>query len=279
MKFIIEGAFMQDARDITIALEAETQEQAQQIARSKGIFISSIERSNSVQILPWTIKGVSIRSNDLPPQLYVLGERESDDRFFTFPHFDSNGTGFVYAWRQLSALKSWMDSQPRKYPYYHVNTGNLIMGLLDNTCTRYLAYNHTSKLTGLTKQNAAEHFVRECLLDLSNFPSVWPTVRHFMKIAGIADHILAAFAKLAIAHRKLKTADMLKHMETVFKKPVSELVRSGDFGILWNVCSQNLIESGIPNRIVDVMKQKVGTRQSLTMAKALKTVKIKKTSR
>ena len=278
MKFIIEGAFMQDARDITIAIEAETQEHAQQIARSKGIFISSIERSNSVQILPWAIKGVSIRSNDLPPHLYVLGEMESDDKFFTFPHFDSNGTGFVYAWRQLSSLKSWMDSQPQKYPYCQVNTGDLVMGLLDNTCTRYLAYNHTSKLTDLTERNAAEHFVRECLLDLHSFPGVWPTVRHFMKTAGIADHILAAFTKLAIAHRKLKTADMLKHMETVFKKPVSELVRSGDFGILWNLCSQNLKESGIPNRIVDIMQQKVKSKGSLPLTKAVKAANTPKNS-
>ena len=269
---------MQDARDITIALQAETQEQAQQIARSKGIFISSIERSNSVQILPFPIKGVSIRFNDLPPRLYVLGERESDDRFFTFPHFDSNGTGLVYAWRQLSALKSWMDSQRQTYSYYHVNTGNLIMGLLDNTCTRYLAYNHISKLTDSTKDNRSERFVRECLLDLNNFPSVWPTVRHFMKIAGIANHILAAFEKLAIAHRKLKTADMLKHMETVFKTPVSKLVRSGDFGILWNVCSQNLKESGIPNRIVDIMQQKVKSKGTLPITKAVKAANTQKNS-
>lgn len=275
MKFIIEGARIEDARDITIAVEADTPAHAGQIARSRGILTSSIERSNSVQILDHTIKGVSIRSNDLPPQLYVLGEIESDDKFFTFPHFDSNGTGFVYAWRQLSSLKAWMNHQQRKYSYYHVNTGNLIMGLLDNTCTRYIAYNHTARST---EHQPAERFVKECLLDLNNFPSVWPTVRHFMKNAGIANHILAAFEKLAIAHRNLKTDDMLKHMESVFKKPISELVRSGDFGILWNCCSQSMKESGIPIRIVDVLQQKVKSKCTLPITKAVKAANTSKNS-
>ena len=278
MKFIIEGALMQDAHDITTAVEADTQEQARQIARTKGIFVSSIERSNTVQILPHTIKGASIRSCDLPPRLYVLGEVESDNKFFTYPHFDSNGTGFVYAWRQLSSLKSWADRQPQNYYYHQVNTHKMIMGLLHNTCTRYLAYNHTPKLADVTELQPTERFVKECLLDMHSFRSVWPTIRHFMETARIDSNNLAAFEKLAAAHRKLKTADMLKHMETVFKKPVAELVRSGDFGILWNSCSQALKESGIPNRIVDIMQQKVRSHSTLPIAKAIKTANTQKTS-
>lgn len=270
MKFVIEGAVMADARDITIALEADTLEQAQEMARAKGIFVSSVERSNSVVILPYTIKGASIRSSELPPQVYVLGEIECDDRFFTFPHFDSNGTGFVYAWRKLSSLQAWMESEQRQYPYYHVNTGNLVMGLLDNSCTRYLAYNHTSKLG---EQHGSERFVRECLLDLNNFPAVWPTVKFFMKKAGIADHILGAFAKLAMAHKKLRTDDMLKYIETVFKKPVSELVRTGDFGILWNSCSQSMKESGMDNRIVEIMQKKVKSKGSFAITRAVQAVR------
>jgi hypothetical protein len=279
MKFVIKGALKESARDITIAVEAESREQAKEIANSKGILIASVELSDTVQILSYAIKGVSIKSDDLPPKLYVLGEKEPNGQLFIYPYFDSESTGFVYVWRRLSTLQLWLNHQTRQFSYHEIEKDELIISLLDQPATRYLAYNHIPKRSDPADQLPSERFIKECLLDLHSFRNVWPTIKKIVDSAGVSPATVAAIENLGMAQSKCKTRDVLDRMETVFKLSIKELKSTGDFGILWNCCKDSLKESGIPTRIIDVMKQKVGTRETLTMTKALETIKIKKTTR
>ena len=278
MKFVIKGALKETARDITIAIEAESREQAIETANSKDILITSVKTSDTVQILSYAIKGVSIISDDLPPRLYVLGEKEPNGRLFIYPYFDAESTGFVYAWRRLSTLRLWLTHQRQPFSYHEVEKDELIMSLLDQPSTRYLAYNHTPKKVDFAKLRPSERFIKECLLDLHSFSSVWPTIKKTLDNTGVEPDTVAALENLGLAHNKCKTRQVLDHMEKIFSLSIQELKRTGDFGILWDCCRDSLKQSGIPTNIIDAMKQKVGARETLTMAKALKTVRVKKTS-
>ena len=279
MKFVIKGALRESGRDITIAVEADSREQAREIANSKGILVVSVELSDTVQILSYTIKGVSINSDDLPPKLYVLGEKEPNGQLFIYPYFDAESTGFVYVWRRLATLQLWLNHQPQQFSYHEVETDELIISLLDQPATRYLAYNHIPKKPDPADQLPSERFIKECLLDLHSFRDVWPTIKKVVNSAGVSPATVTAIETLGMSQSKCKTRDVLDHMETLFKLSIKELKSTGDFGILWNCCKDSLKRSGIPIKIIETMKQKVGTRESLTMTKALKTVKIKKTTR
>lgn len=276
MKFVIKGALKESARDITIAVEAQSREQAKAIANSKGILIASIKLSDTVQILSYTIKGVSIKSDDLPPKLYVLGEKEPNGQLFIYPYFDAESTGFVYVWRRLATLQLWLNHQRQQFSYHEVEKDELIVSLLDQPATKYLAYNHIPKKADPADQLGSERFIKECLLDLHSFRDVWPTIKKIVNNAGVAPATVSAIENMGMSQSKCKTRDVLDHMETLFKLSIKELKTTGDFGILWNCCRDSLKRSGIPIKMIDVMKQKIGTRESLTMTKALKTVKIRK---